>query len=202
MRAPITSSSARAFSIDAPGARRPKTETAGPVRGASVDPFTRSGIQIRWLSGKPKPSGITPTIVAVAVPSFTVRPSTAGSFAKRVSHSAWPMTTTGGSAGRSSWSVSARPSSGAVPISLNALAVISAPRTASTRPSSVARLRTKAIAAPMWSTVLSCSRQIAKSCRDRKSGSNSFAFQLRMETTRSASRIGRRGFLNLLTASK
>ena len=87
MRAPITPSSARASSIDAPGARRPKIDTAGPVRGASSDPSTRSGIQMRSFTGKPKPSGITPTIVAVAVPSFTVRPTTPGSLAKRVFHS-------------------------------------------------------------------------------------------------------------------
>ncbi len=158
---------------------------------------------MRWLTGKPKPSGITPTTVAVAVPSFTVRPTTPGSLAKRVFHSAWPMTTTGGSAGRSSRAVSARPSSGGVPISPNALAVTSAPRTGSTRPSSVARLRTKTIAAPRWSTVLTCSRQTAKSCSDRPSVAIALASQLRIETTRSRVRgSGSRGFCHLLTASK
>ena len=78
--------------------------------------------------------------------------------------------TTGGSPGCSSSAVSARPSSGAVPIILNALAVTSAPRTGSMRPSSVARLRTKTIAAPRSSTVFACSRQISKSCSERASG--------------------------------
>ena len=72
--------------MDAPGVRRPKIDTGGPVRGASSDPSTRSGAQIRWLTGKPKPSGITPTMVAVVVPSFTVRPTTLGSLEKRVFH--------------------------------------------------------------------------------------------------------------------
>ena len=157
---------------------------------------------MRWFTGKPKPSGITPTTVAVAVPSFTVRPSTAGSLSKRDVHRAWPMTTTGGSAGSSSRSVSVRPSSGAVSMMRNPAALISAPCTGSTRPSSVARLRTNVTAAPRSSTDLSCSRQSAKSYSDRPSVLKALTSQLRIETTRAASRTGSRGFRHLSTPSK
>ena len=113
-----------------------------------------------------------------------------------------PMTTTGGSAGCSSRSVSARPRSGAVAISRNALAVTSAPRTGSSRRSSVARLRTKTIAAPKLSTVFTCSRQIAKSWSDRSSGATSLTFQLRIEITHRPPDSVDRGFSSLLTALK
>jgi hypothetical protein len=117
MRAPMTRNSLRACSIDAPDARRPKILIRGPVPGCSVAPFARSGIQRRWLYGKPNASGITPTIVAVSVPTFTVLPNTDGSLSKRVFHTRSPMTVTSGSAGLSSRSTSVRPSRGGVPIS-------------------------------------------------------------------------------------
>ena len=101
----------------------------------------RSGSQRRWFTGNPKRSGMTPTMVAVAVPIVTNWPMTDGSRANRVAQRRSPMTATSGSASRSSRAVSVRPSSGGVPISVKALAVISTPLTASTRWSAVTRFR-------------------------------------------------------------
>src|SRR5262249_34005888 len=86
MRAPIVPSSASAAAIDALGAGVPETEIGGPVRGVSVEAFTRSGIQMRSATGKPNPSGITPTTVTVTVPSFAVLPTTLGSLENRDFH--------------------------------------------------------------------------------------------------------------------
>ena len=201
MLAPIPASSVCASSSDAPGIRRANMATEGPERGASDAGFTRSGTQIRSFAGNPNASGMTPTIVAVSVPSFTVLPMTEASLANRDLQSLSPMTTTGGSVGCSSCSVSVRPSTGGIPISANAFAVISAPRTGSMRPSGVARLRPNATAAPRCSNVFACSRQIPKSYSDRPSCRSSLASQLRIDTTRSPSRIGRRGLRHLLSAS-
>lgn len=186
-------SSARAAAVVAPGARRPNTSSSGPRLDAAVS-STRSGTHQLSLTGKAKPSGMTPTTVCAALPSRITRPTTDGSAPKRDVQTSWPITTTGDAPGRSSASSSGRPSRGGTRATRKPDAVISATVTGSTAPEGWIRFRLTARNAPTSSTERSSRRSVATSAGSHRAQSRRRGSALATITTRSPSCSGRSGW--------
>jgi hypothetical protein len=193
VRRPMVAISAWASSMVAPGASRPKTKISGPPPRGCADGSGRSGVQKPWLSGKAKPSGITPTTVWTTAPRRTCRPTTPRSPPKRVRHASWPITSTGGEPGRSSSSTRGRPSSGGTRARRKPAAVISATCTSSGGPSPRIRLRPTVWNAPMSRTVRISSRHTTKSWSVCLSSLFTSTSQFSSATIRSPSSSGSRG---------
>ena len=92
-RPAIVATSACACSGVAPGARRPRTNTARRSR-AVVLATGPSGIHSRWFCGNEKFSGITPTTTVGWPLMRIVRPITPGSALYRCVHTQWLSSTT------------------------------------------------------------------------------------------------------------
>ena len=115
----MPSSSARAWAIGTPFARRPSAvklrmpRVVSRAAGGSFD----SGIQTSLLKGKRMSGGMTPMMTHGRLLILMTRPRMLGSLPYRFFHTPLPTITTGSPSGRSSSGRKSRPSTGRCPIS-------------------------------------------------------------------------------------
>jgi hypothetical protein len=118
-RSLITSRSACADAVVAPGFRRPIPNTVLPIRavsGVSGNGVIRSiSLPGAKIASKSKDFGSTPTIVSGSLLVVSARPTIVGSPAKRRCQNAWLRSATRGALKRHSSAVKLRPSSGVTP---------------------------------------------------------------------------------------